>query len=69
MEVFAFPSDALYSQVPLDAPRFADGDRIRFTLVTVGDDTVLILAGTDRDLDYGDFITQVDEVLATTTFG
>ncbi len=69
VEVFAFPSDALYSQVPLDAPRFADGDRIRFTLVTVGDDTVLILAGTDRDLDYGDFITQVDEVLATTTFG
>ncbi len=69
VEVFAFPNDALYNQVPLDAPRFADGDRVRFTLVTVGEDTVLILAGTDRDLDYGDFITRVDEVLARTAFG
>ncbi len=54
--------------MPLDAPRFADGDRVRFTLVTVGDHTVAIVASTDRDLDYGDFVTAVDEVLATTAF-
>ncbi len=65
VEVFAFPNNVLYNRVPLDPPRFADGDRARFTILEVGDDTVVVLAGTAAVLDYEAFIAEADAVLAT----
>lgn len=67
-ESFAFPNDRLYSQVPLDPPRFSDGDRVRFTVVQVGEDVLAVMAGVDAELDFDAFLEDADEVLATVGF-
>jgi len=69
VESFAFPNDRLYARVPLDPPRFEDGDRTRYTIVQVGDDVLVIIAGADEDLDFDAFLEAADEVLASVTFG
>lgn len=67
-ESFAFPSNRLYRQVPLDPPRFSDGDRARLTVVQVDGDVLTIIAGADAELDFDAFLDAADGVIATVRF-
>jgi hypothetical protein len=66
--VIIFPNNQTYSQVDLDPPSFKDGEQIRFTVVEVGDNVVVIMAGSGPS-GFGDFLETADELLATVTFG
>jgi hypothetical protein len=66
--VIIFPNNQTYSQVDLDPPSFNDGEQIRFTVVEVGDNVVVIMAGSGPS-GFGDFLETADELLATVTFG
>lgn len=63
-----FPNNQIYSQVDLDPPSFNDGEQIRFTVVEVGDNVVVIMA-ISGPFGFGDFLETADELLATVTFG
>jgi hypothetical protein len=63
-----FPNNQTYSQVDLDPPSFKDGEQIRFTVVEVGDNVVVIMAASGP-FGFGDFLDTADELLATVTFG
>ena len=67
-EATVFPSNQTYSQVDLDPPRFSDGEQIRFTVVEVGDNVVVIMA-VSGPFGFGGFLDTADELLATVTFG
>jgi hypothetical protein len=63
-----FPNNQTYSQVDLDPPSFTDGEQIRFTLVEVGNNVVVIMAASGP-FGFGDFLETADVLLATVTFG
>ncbi len=63
-----FPNNQTYSQVDLDPPRFNDGEQVRFTLIEVGENVLVIMAGSGPS-GFGGFLAIVDELLATVTFG
>lgn len=67
-ETTVFPNNQTYSQVDLDPPSFKDGEQIRFTVVEVGDNVVVIMAASGP-FGFGDFLETADELLATVTFG
>jgi hypothetical protein len=67
-ETTVFPNSQIYSQVDLDPPNFTDGEQIRFTVVEVGDNVVVIMAASGP-FGFGDFLETADELLATVTFG
>jgi hypothetical protein len=67
-ETTVFPNNQIYSQVDLDPPRFNDGEQIRFTVVEVGDNVVVVMAESGP-FGFGDFLETADELLATVTFG
>ena len=67
-ETTVFPNNQTYSQVDLDPPRFTDGEQVRFTVVEVGDNVVVIMAESGP-FGFGDFLETADELLATVTFG
>ncbi|RLE11343.1 MAG: hypothetical protein DRJ28_10840 [Actinobacteria bacterium] len=67
-ETTVFPNNQTYSQVDLDPPRFTDGEQIRFTVVEVGDNVVVIMAAAGP-FGFRDFLETADELLATVTFG
>ncbi len=64
-EVFAFPNNRLYNQVPFDPPRFEDGDQVRFTVLEIGDDILTIITAADDSIEFDAFLTAADEVLAS----
>jgi hypothetical protein len=67
-ETTIFPNNQTYSQVDLDPPSFKDGEQIRFTVIEVGDNVVVIMAASGP-FGFGDFLEAADELLATVTFG
>jgi hypothetical protein len=67
-EITIFPNNQTYSQVDLDPPSFTDGEQIRFTVVEVGNNVVVIMAASGP-FGFGDFLETADVLLATVTFG
>lgn len=67
-EIFSFPNNELYSQVPLDPPLFNDNDRVRVTAAQIGDDVLvaLVLAGAE---EFESFSVEADALLETLTVG
>jgi hypothetical protein len=63
-----FPNNQTYSQVDLEPPSFNDGEQIRFTVIEVGDNVVVIMAQSGP-FGFGDFLETADELLTTVTFG
>jgi hypothetical protein len=67
-QTIIFPNNQSYSQVDLDPPSFKDGEQIRFTVIEVGDNVVVIVAASGP-FGFRDFLEAADELLATVTFG
>ena len=67
-ETTVFPNNQTYSQVDLDPPSFTNGEQVRFTVVEVGDNVVVVMAASGP-FGFGDFLETADELLATVTFG
>jgi len=68
VELFIFPNNRLYNQIPLNPPQFRDGTRMRFTIIPIGGDVLAIMAISGDGTDFDSFLDAADEVLATISF-
>ncbi len=67
-QITIFPNNQTYSQVDLDPPSFNDGEQVRFIVVEIGDNVLVIMAGSGP-FGFNDFLATADKLLATVTFG
>lgn len=68
VELYIFPNNRLYNQIPLNPPQFRDGTRIRFTIIPIDGDVMTIMAISGDGTDFDSFLDAADEVLATISF-
>jgi hypothetical protein len=67
-QTIIFPNNQTYSQVDLDPATFNDGEQVRFTVIEIGDN-VLVIVAKAGPFGFGDFLDTADKLLATVTFG